>query len=95
MSYPRTHIMSSFWWKFIPDLTKGWQYRSKHGYEFLVSRMWQDLCHEFIEKESVFFINHNEIRRRREIYFIRGVREIIYSAITCHDFIWINNHEFF
>ena len=47
------------------------------------------------KKKSVFFINHNEIRRRREIYVIRDVREIIYSAITYHDFIWIDDHQFF
>ena len=47
------------------------------------------------KNESIFFINHNEIRRRREIYLIRDVRGIIYSAITYDDFIWINDHEFF
>ena len=57
--------------------------------------MWRDLCRELKKNESAFFINHNEIRRLREIYFIRDVREIIYSAITYHDFIWINDHEFF
>ena len=50
---------------------------------------------ENLKKKSVFFINHNEIRRRREIYLIRVVREIIYLTVTYHDFIWINDHEFF
>ena len=45
------------------------------------------------KNKSVFFINYNEIRRRREIYLFRDVREIIYSAITYHDFIWINDHD--
>ena len=57
--------------------------------------MWRDLCRELKKKiELVFFINHNEIRRRREIYLFRDVREIIYLAITYHDFIWIKDHEF-
>ena len=47
------------------------------------------------KNESVFFINHNEIRRRREIYLIRDIREKIYSSITYHDFNWINDREFF
>ena len=73
----------------------GWEYWSKHGYKFFVPRMWRDLCRELKNNKSVFFINHNEIRRQRENYVIRDVREIIYSAITYHDYIWLDDHEFF
>ena len=50
------------------------------------------------KNESFFFINHNEIRRRREIYLIRDVREIIYSAIPImisFEFMTMNSYRLF